>query len=57
LVAVLFGAKLFVSSNPVISLAVLTLLGILACLALNAQEVLAVWRSRTLRAAFSRDGR
>lgn len=55
--AVLLGAKLFVTSNPVIGLAILILLGAAASLMLNAQEVLAVWRSRTLRAAFSREGR
>ena len=55
--AVLLGAKLFVTSNPVIGLAILIPLGAAACLMLNVQEVLAVWRSRTVRAAFSREGR
>jgi lipopolysaccharide exporter len=55
--AVLLGAKMFVPSSPAVSLAVLIAVGGLACLALNAQEVLAVWRNRSLRAVFAREGR
>ena len=57
LAAVLLGAKTFVSSGPLVSLAVLIAVGGLACLALNAHEVLVVWRSRSFRAAFAREGR
>lgn len=57
LVVVLLSAKVFVTSNPVIGLAILIMLGAVVCLVLNAQEVLAVWRSRTLRTAFYCDGR
>ncbi|MEQ1795839.1 MAG: lipopolysaccharide biosynthesis protein [Nitrospira sp.] len=57
LVVVLLGAKLFVPSNPVSGLVILMMLGAAACLMLNVQAVLAVWRSRTLREAFSCEGR
>lgn len=56
LAAVLLGAKMFVPISPVVSLVVLIAVGGLACLALNIQEVLAIWRSRSLRAAFAREG-
>jgi len=53
--AVLVIAKLFVTSDPVLGLAVLIVLGGVACLILNAQEVLAVWRSRKVQAMLVRD--
>jgi lipopolysaccharide exporter len=55
LVVVLISAKSIVTSDPIIGLALLIVLGAAACLILNVQEVLAVWRSGKLQAALARD--
>lgn len=50
LATVLISAKLIVTSDPVIGLAVLILLGACAFLILNIRDIQAVWRSRILSA-------
>ncbi|MGA6826483.1 lipopolysaccharide biosynthesis protein [Nitrospira sp. NS4] len=55
--AVLVSAKLFVTSDPIIGLAVLIGLGGVAFVILHAQEVLAAWRARKTHAVFARDSR
>lgn len=52
---VLVIAKLFVTSDPIIGLAVLIALSAVVFAVFHAQEVLVVWRSRKMQAVFARD--
>lgn len=55
LVIVLVCAKMVVTSDPVIGLAVLILLGVVACLMLNLKDIHAVWHTRKLQPVPARD--
>lgn len=55
--AVLMSAKLVVTKEPILGLAVLICLGGAAVVVLNAREILTVWRSRKLPAGLARDVR